>query len=438
MRIRKNATKLTVLEKNALVDALKKLKAKSVLAPDGSNLNRYDNYVALHLGVTYLIENGTRLPGGAQNGGHNNAAFLAWHREFLRRVEEELRTESCDDNFTIPYWDWTDSNGTMNEIFVNSFMGGDGTGVDEGPGKKVDSNHPFSPVNGWPIDPRVHIYRLTLNLQWGDTLRRSIGTVSDLPESSQIDALFESEYDNYEDFRAALEQGPEMHNAMHAWVGGSMVDHSSPNDPIFMLNHANIDRLWALWQAYGHYGESHYPDKDEPKGHKRGDLMWPWHGGNTDIQTRQDIWKLVPRTTEEARPANVLDCRTLEYGYVDWIRVKEILDNIVNRWRDVNLKLPPQTITNDEILAFHSPDFGWTTKAKLAKSTAFGVRLIEPKKVGNGRGFETNLVTVLKGKSRVAPQMPLGGPHLSKIEIAEIAHWIDSGDARVNDKIDLL
>lgn len=428
MRIRKDAAKLTVLEKNALVDALKKLKAKSVLAPDGSNFNRYDNYVAIHLGVTYLIKKGTPLPGGAHNGGHNYAAFLPWHREFLRRVEEELRTESGDDNFTIPYWDWTDHNGTMNEIFVDSFMGSDGTRVDKLPGKKVDSKHPFSPVNGWPIDPRVHMRRLVPSgPHWGDTLRRSILTANDLPKSSQIDALFKSKYDNYKDFRDELEQGPQMHNAMHVWVGGSMVGFSSPNDPIFMLNHANIDRLWALWQSYGHYGESHYPDKDEPKGHNRGDLMWPWHGGNTDTQTHQDIWKLVPRTTEVARPANVLDCRPLEFGYVDWTRVKEILDNIINRWRVANSKLLPQPITNDEILAIHGTDFSWATKVKLAKSTAFGVRLIEPKKVGNGRGFETNLVTVLKGKSRVAPQMPLGGPYLSKIEIAEIAHWIDSG-----------
>jgi tyrosinase len=43
-----------------------------------------------------------------------------------------------------------------------------------------------------------------------------------------------------------------VHGAGH-WVGGGpsqMQDfHSSPNDPIFFLHHAMVDRTWAIWQA---------------------------------------------------------------------------------------------------------------------------------------------------------------------------------------------
>jgi tyrosinase len=43
-----------------------------------------------------------------------------------------------------------------------------------------------------------------------------------------------------------------VHGAGH-WVGGGpsqMQDfHSSPNDPIFFLHHAMVDRVWAIWQA---------------------------------------------------------------------------------------------------------------------------------------------------------------------------------------------
>ena len=202
---------------------------------------------------------------------------------------------------------------------------------------------------------------------------------------------------------------------------------SSPNDPIFALNHANIDRLWALWQSYGHHGESHYPDSGEPYGHNLHEPMWPWDGGNTGVVTRQDIWNLIPRTVDDARPAHIIDCKGLGYGYVNWNRVKEILDALMDGWRKANFRLPTQ-ISNDDILAIHGTSFGWNTGTELAKSTAFGLRLIEPNKVGNGRGFETNLIKVLKeGIPQVTPQMPKGGPYLLKIEIAEIAHWIDSG-----------
>ena len=427
MRIRKSAAKMTNAEKTKFVDALKKLKSKQVTAPDGSKIGLYDTYVAVHLGVTRLEKNGTLLPGGSSNGGHNNAAFLSWHREFIRRVEEELRLVSNDTDLTIPYWDWTDQHGTMNEIFIGTFMGGDATGQWEGQAKKVDATHPFSKRNGWPIDPRVHIFRLHLNNQWGDELRRNMGSPADLPSLSQIEALFQSDKDDLEKFREALESGSQMHNDMHGWVGGSMVDFSSPNDPIFVLNHANIDRLWALWQSYGHFGEGHYPDIGEPKGHNLQDSMWPWDGGNTEVVTRQDIWNLIPRTVDDARPAHVLDCRALNYAYVNWERVKEILDSLIEHWRQENPNLPTE-VSNEDILAIHGENFGWNTAAELAKSTAFGRRLIEPNKVGNGQGFDTNLVKVLKeGIPQVAPQMPKGGPYLLRIEIAEIAHWIDSG-----------
>ena len=38
-----------------------------------------------------------------------------------------------------------------------------------------------------------------------------------------------------------------MHNRVHVWVGGSMLPGTSPNDPVFFLNHAKEDELWAVW-----------------------------------------------------------------------------------------------------------------------------------------------------------------------------------------------
>ncbi len=42
---------------------------------------------------------------------------------------------------------------------------------------------------------------------------------------------------------------PSCHNRVHVWVGGDMGPATSPNDPVFYLNHCNVDRIWAAWQA---------------------------------------------------------------------------------------------------------------------------------------------------------------------------------------------
>jgi len=57
----------------------------------------------------------------------------------------------------------------------------------------------------------------------------------------------------FSDFSLELEQGP--HNQGHRDLGvmsgglGPMATAISPADPMFWLHHANVDRIWALWQA---------------------------------------------------------------------------------------------------------------------------------------------------------------------------------------------
>lgn len=61
-------------------------------------------------------------------------------------------------------------------------------------------------------------------------------------------------------------------------IGGNMVDQTSPNDPIFFLHHANVDRLWAMWQDY--HGQSAVTSYSSPE-HYEGRLLnapMPFHG----------------------------------------------------------------------------------------------------------------------------------------------------------------
>ena len=41
-----------------------------------------------------------------------------------------------------------------------------------------------------------------------------------------------------------------IHAAGHVYIGGENLDlFSSPNDPVFFLHHANLDRIWAIYQS---------------------------------------------------------------------------------------------------------------------------------------------------------------------------------------------
>ncbi|MCA1699929.1 MAG: tyrosinase family protein [Actinobacteria bacterium] len=73
-------------------------------------------------------------------------------------------------------------------------------------------------------------------------------------------------------------QGPWMHNRVHVFIGGSMEPASSPNDPVFFLNHCNVDRQWEAWLTK--HGRTYAPGPGEgPSGHRADDpllsIVWP-------------------------------------------------------------------------------------------------------------------------------------------------------------------
>jgi tyrosinase len=51
---------------------------------------------------------------------------------------------------------------------------------------------------------------------------------------------------SFSDFTTQIE---DVHNAVHGWTGGTMgIIPWAAYDPIFWAHHANIDRLWRIWQ----------------------------------------------------------------------------------------------------------------------------------------------------------------------------------------------
>ena len=299
MGVRKNAANLTEQERDRFVNATKGL--KNTIQP-GSTISIYDQFVAMHLGV-YQRRN---VPGGV-DGGHRNAAFLPWHREYLRRFEMAL--QAVDPDVSLPYWDWTNIDSSRNVVFQDDFMGPNGGQGGRG-GGPVQSGH-FSLASGWRVDPRLHVS------SWGGqslgaALMRDMGPFVNLPRKEDVDTTLN--IDSYTVFRPALERAP-LHNSIHPWVGGSMAMMSSPNDPIFFMHHANVDRIWAEWQDGGHSGPSFYPTVGQPYGHNLNDRMWPWDGGQSrTVSGLRDLVQ-VPEANDIVTPGEVLEYRTLGYTY---------------------------------------------------------------------------------------------------------------------------
>jgi tyrosinase len=276
MGVRKNQASLTAAERAAFVAALKALKANGT----------YDAFVAQHRAAFMAAPN---------DPAHGGPGFLPWHREYLRRFERAL--EAIDPNVSIPYWDWTVDNSPTAPLWAADFMGGNGSG----PNQQVTTG-PFAHATGQ--------WTLTV-LDPGETrpfLRRAFGAMGQLPTSGQVqsangvipyDSAPWNRFSNTNtSFRNRLEGV--IHNPGHMWVGGSMMDMSSPNDPVFWLHHCNVDRLWAVWQQT-HPTQGYLPPSGTPgvvAGHALDDPMPPWAG------------EAVPPT-----PRSVLNHHALGYRY---------------------------------------------------------------------------------------------------------------------------
>lgn len=311
MPVRKSvATPLTAAEKQEFQDAVWALKGERVVL-DG--LSTYDRYVIVHneaMSRLCIWDQDLNLSGFGlrqRNAPHRGPAFLPWHREFLRRFELDLQRVSGNPNLGLPYWDWASDAADPDASEIWSLVGPGGTRANQF--RVTQGRFSFDPNN--PADPGNWIIVDSTGRPDGG-LRRSVGLSPNpaipritLPIQSQIEfAKTFSDYDSppWNDasgllanipvgFRNLLEGwvvenpnspgtlmfGNGLHNRVHVWVGGSMGPGTSPNDPIFFLHHAFVDKIWADWEQQ-HPNSDYQPQSDGPYGHNWTDAMFPWNG----------------------------------------------------------------------------------------------------------------------------------------------------------------
>lgn len=205
---------------------------------------------------------------GDRNAAHSGPAFLPWHRLMLLLFELQLQRVLGDDTVGLPYWDWA-ADGALPgpeqptaALWRDSGIGGTGQPVADGP---------FVPPAF-----RVQIESDAIGrLRTTDRgLNRALGQDIDAPRlptpAAESMTLQQTPYDTSPwgrgstGFRNRVEGWSPfgMHNLVHVWVGGDMGPATSPNDPVFYLNHCNVDRIWEAWLVEN--GRSYVPVQSAP------------------------------------------------------------------------------------------------------------------------------------------------------------------------------
>lgn len=258
--------------RNKYIEGVKRLK-NDFLRNDW--FNTYDIFIIWHYYamMTLTPANNSSL----RNAAHSGPSFLPWHRYMLILFEYHLQRVLQDPDFGLPYWDWSlDGNLPPNlqktvPIWQDSCMGGTGNPVSSGPFQ----------AGSWSVN-----IEMNSNSQLVSTnrpLRRSLGLdTSSLPSKQDVlNAIKRNEPNVFYDsppwnlasigFRNELEgwadiPGPSLppilHNKVHVWVGLDMATATSPNDPIFYLNHCYVDCIWQAW-LQKHGNPQYHPDSSE-------------------------------------------------------------------------------------------------------------------------------------------------------------------------------
>ncbi|MGH3905828.1 MAG: tyrosinase family protein [Pseudonocardiaceae bacterium] len=272
--------------RDAFVEGVLALKAEFLgtttadlgIAGPAQQVSTYDLFTVWH----HLAMGQLTPPGqGDRNAAHSGPVFLPWHRLMLLLLELQLQRVLGNDEAGLPYWDWA-ADGALPAaeqpqapIWQPNGIGGTGTPVSDGPFRadqfqvRIDSDR-FG---------RLRATDRGLN-------RTLAADVPALPTSQQVTTVLgQQPYDlspwdrGVAGFRNHLEgwqpTSPELHNRVHVWIGGDMSPATSPNDPVFYLNHCNVDRIWEAWMVdRGRIYEPPQSASDQLRFHRINDPMY--------------------------------------------------------------------------------------------------------------------------------------------------------------------
>ncbi|XP_078140064.1 tyrosinase-like [Centroberyx gerrardi] len=275
---RKEITELTDQERETFLSSLHKAKRSlssryTILTSrdttvEGNynfrNTSVYDLYVWMHY---YSAKS---YAGSENNSAHRGPAFAFWHRVFLLFIEREIRELTGDQDFYVPYWDWTRTDHC--NICTNQYFGG------VGQDGRIDGASPFSKweeslgiicIQSDASEPG----RLIRN-PGRDPVFKTLPTAEDVEDIMTAESFDTPPFDktSTNSFRNKLEGfdipqdsrhlNASMHNLIHRYLNGTMsLVPTAANDPVFMLHHCFIDKLLERWLE--DHSDAAYPDSEQ-------------------------------------------------------------------------------------------------------------------------------------------------------------------------------
>jgi tyrosinase len=279
VKIRREWGSLSAKQRIEYTNAVKCLQSKPARTPASAApgaKTRFDDFVATHMNQTNFI--------------HFTGNFLSWHRYYTWVYEKALQ-EECGYTGTQPYWDWPKTAVTglkASPIFDGSAtsMSGDGAFIPGQPDLLLTGGNPdLDPIvlppgtgggcitSGPFKDMKVNLGPAALDLPGGAIQQLPVtpeGALAYNPRclKRSLTDYANSHYSNASatvsnilkpqnvwDFQMQMQGEPGtgtfgIHGGGHYSLGGDPGRDGfvSPGDPAFYLHHAQIDRVWWMWQ----------------------------------------------------------------------------------------------------------------------------------------------------------------------------------------------
>ncbi len=169
--------------------------------------------------------------GGFNKCPHKNWYFLPWHRAYLLSYERMIRSVTGNSSFAMPYWDWA-ANRTVPQAFKDATYNG-----------QTNPLYVSTRSNNYSI-PDIYSGPSVMNGIFAQTNFELFASSRPAGQNNTNASWIKSG-----GTQGTLEQTP--HNNIHNNLGGFMPNFNSPRDPIFLMHHGNIDRIWWSWNCRG-------------------------------------------------------------------------------------------------------------------------------------------------------------------------------------------
>nr|AAP93838.1 tyrosinase 1 precursor [Schistosoma mansoni] len=224
---------------------------------------------------------------GILNFNHDGVCFPTWHRYYgllWERLMSKIAMKVFGiTDFATPYWDWTGL--TYCDICTNRYIGAPGRLSDLG--RHISSRSPFSNLTEFCYEPIKDMLcsgcqksrkRLTITREFKKGNLPDVEDLKYVLSLSQYYVPGERLSPVCRSFNIALEgfcgrPGADpnsrwFHNKLHVLVDGSMCcTGTASNDPLFILHHTFIDKIFECWLKTYNPSPNAYPDKNVRPGH---------------------------------------------------------------------------------------------------------------------------------------------------------------------------